>query len=465
MSISKLRKTVQKRIKLAGWILAGLFFLSIPAYFSWGGGGLGGGGSVEAGDIAKINGLKITGATFERILSDARDRYPFTAGPESQLFLRLQIFNQIVDDIILSQALKQEKIKVSDKDVDKNIQEMIDKEVERAKKEQKGKTVNEETLRENLKKELENQREAVKKEVMVKKLREKLESRIKVTEEDLKNSYKEVHLRGFKVTDEKQAQELLEKAKTEDFSALVKQFATSASEKEKSGDMGWLPVEILPTDLQQKLAGMKKGDVAITRLGGAYYLIKLEDERLNLPKDFEKKKTELLKSYEERRKQSALVEYLDDLRNKAKIEIYDPLLKTAEAFQKGNWKKALEYIKEGLKGNQNDPNLNYLYGYVNEKLGNEDEAMKAYEKVALSVYMGQAYYRWGLLLEKKGKKKEAIEAFKKAGQYAGQDILLHMSLKEKFTSYGLTQEAKKQEEKIERLSAAQKLILGGGNGP
>jgi len=35
MSISKLRKTVQKRIKVAGWILTAAIFISIPAYFSW----------------------------------------------------------------------------------------------------------------------------------------------------------------------------------------------------------------------------------------------------------------------------------------------------------------------------------------------------------------------------------------------------------------------------------------------
>lgn len=465
MSISRLRKTVQKRIKLAGWILAGLFFLSIPAYFSWGGGGLSGTGREEEGDIAKVNGVKISRATFERIFSDFRDRYPFAAGPDSQMLLRLQLFNDIVEDIILSQALKKEKIKVSDKDVDKYIQEKIDKEVEQAKKEQKGKTVNEEMLRENLKKELERQKEAVKRELLVKRLEEKLEAKIKVTEEDLKNSYREVHLRGIKVSDEKQAGELLEKAKREDFASLAKQFANSPSEKEKGGDMGWLPVEILPQNIKQKLMGMKKGDVAIAQLGGSPFLIKLEDERLNLPKDFEQKKSELLKSYEERKKQSALAEYLDDLRNKASIEIYDPLIKTAEAFQRGDWKKAEEYIKEGLKANPDEPNLNYLYGLVNERLGQEEEAMKAYEKVALRVYMGQAYYRWGLLLEKKGRKKEAVDAYKKAAQYAGQDILLHISLKEKFSSYGLTQEAKKQEERIERLSAAQKLILGGGNAP
>ncbi len=464
MSISKLRKTVQKRIKVIGWIMAGLFFLSIPAYFSWGGGGLFGGRG-EEGDIAKIDGVRISRATFELMISDAERRYPFATSPDSRIFLRLQVLNEIIEDVILSQALKQEKIKVSDKDVDKYIQEIIEKEVERAKEEAKGKTVDEKTLRENLKRELEEQKEAVKRELMVKKLREKLEARVMVTEEDLRSSYKEVHLRGIKVANEKEAQELLEKAKTQDFATLVEQFATSPSEKQKGGDMGWLPLEILPLNLRQKLEGMKKGDVAIAQLGGSYFLIKLEEERLNLPKDYEKKKAELLKSYEEREKQRALRDYLDDLRNKVEIKIYDPLIKTAEAFQREDWKKAQEYITEGLKVNQNDPVLLYLAGLIYEKLGKEEEAMKAYQRVALETYMGQAYYRWGLLLEKKGKKREAIDAYKKAAQYGGQDILLYSSLKEKFSSYGLSKEAKEAEERIERISLSQRTILGGGNAP
>lgn len=463
MSISKLRKTVQKRIKVAGWILAGLFFLSIPAYFSWGGGGFGGGAG-EQGDIAKVNKVRISRATFERILSDARDKYPFATSPETQLFLRAQILDQIIDDIILSQALKQEHIKVSDKDVDKYIQEIIDKQVAEAKKEAKGKTVDEKTLRENLKRELESQRDAVRRELLVKKLSEKLESKVKVTEEDLRNSYKEVHLRGIKVADEAQAKELLERAKKEDFVSLAKQFATSPKEKEKGGDMGWIPLEILPPDFKEKLMGMKKGDVTIAQLGGSYYLIKLEDERLNLPKDFEQKKAELLKSYEERKKQSALSDYLEELRKKTDIQIYDPLIKAAQAFQRADWKKALEYINEGLKQNMDDPNLLYLSAVIYEKLGKDDEAMKLYERVAKQVFMGQAYYRWGLLLEKKGKKKEALEAYEKAAQYAGPDILLHSSLKDKFTTYGLTELAKKEEKKIEQLSSSQRTILGGGNG-
>lgn len=463
MSISRLRKTVQKRIKLAGWILAGLFFLSIPAYFSWGGGGFSSGG-VETGTIAKINKVKLSRETFERMLSDARDKYPFATGPDYQLSLRLQVFNDIVGDIILDQALKQERIKVSDRDVEKYIQEIIDKEIERAKKEE-GKTVDEKRMREMLERELEGQREAVKRELMVKKLGEKVEGRVKVTEEDLRNSYKEVHLRGIKVDSEEKAKELLERAKREDFASLAKQFATSAREKEKGGDMGWLPLEFFPPEIREKLAGLRKGDVTIAQLGGSYRVLKLEDERLNLPKDFEKNKAKLLKSYEERRKQSAFVDYLNELRRKANIQIYDPLLKAADALKRRDLKKAEQYINEARKTYPDDPNLLYVLGWIYEETNREDEAMKLYERVAKSVYMGQAYYRWGVLLEKKGRKREALEAYKQAAQYAGPDIMLHSSLKEKFSSFGLSKEAKKEEETIKRLSSSQRTTLGGGNAP
>jgi len=464
MSISKLRKTVQKRIKVAGWILTAAIFISIPAYFSWGGSGLSGATKEMEGDIAKINGVKISRESFERMFSAMKEMYPFATSPDSQLFLRLQIFNDLVDDVILNQALKQEKIKVSDKDVDKYIQEIIDKEVEQAKKE-KGKTVDEKAIRETLKQELEKQRDAVRRDLMTKKLREKVEGRLRVTEEDLKNSYKEVHLRGIKVDSEKKAQEIREKAKTEDFASLAKKFATSPSEKEEEGDMGWLPLEVFPPDVKAKLTGMKKGDVTIAQLGGAYFVLKLEDERLNLPKDFDKNKAKLLKSYKETRKQTAFQDYLNELRSKAEIQIYDPLIKAAEALQINDFKKAEGYIQEGLKIYHDDPNLLYVLGMIYEGLGKDDEALKLYQRIAQEVYMGQAYYRWGLLLEKKGKKQEAVDVYKKAAQYAGPDIVLHSSLKEKFSSSGLSKEAQKEEETIKRLSSSQRTILGGGNAP
>lgn len=462
MSISKLRKTVQKRIKVASWILAGLFFLSIPAYFSWGGGGLFGSRGIESGDIGKVNGVEITRDTFEKIFNQEREKYPFASSPDSQLYLRLEVFNNIVDDIILSQAIKKERIKVSDRDVEKYIQQLINEEVERAKKESKAKKFDEKSYRERLKSELEKQKDVLKRELIFKKLREKVESRVKVTEEDLKNSYKEVHLRAIKVNSEQEAQQLLGKAKNQDFSTLAKQYPSS---KQNGGDMGWLPIEAFPPDVQNKIKSMQKGDIGILRLGGSYFVAKLEDERLNLPKDFEKNKEKLLKSYEERKKQSALQDYLYDLKSKANIQIYDPLLKAAQALQSGDYNKAKQFIQEGLKLYHDDPNLLYALATVYEKEGKEDEALKLYERVANEVYMGQAFYRMGTILEKRGKTKEAVEAYKKAAQYTGPDILTHYALKEKFAKFGLSQEKKKEEETINRLSASQRAIIGGGNAP
>jgi tetratricopeptide (TPR) repeat protein len=463
MSISKIRKTVQKRIKVASWILAGLFFLSIPAYFSWRGPGLFG-GEETTGYVAKVGRVKIDRQTFETILEQERDKYPFASGPEGQMFLRLQVLNNIIDDIVLNEALKRERIKVSEKEINKYIEDRINEEIEREKKEKK-KITDEKGLRESLRRVLESQKEAVKRELMVKKLQEKLASRVKVTEEDLKASFKEVHLRGIKASSEAEAKELMEKAKGQDFSALAKQYYSSHGEKNKKDDMGWLPLEMLPPDLREKLKGLKKGDMTIANVGGSFYLLKLEDERMNLPKDYEKNKEKLLKDYEAMKRQTALSEYKSKLQRELDVQIYDPLIKVAEAFQRGDLKSAEQNIQKALKIYSDEPNLLFLLARIYEQTGKEDEALRLYERVASSSYFGSAYYRLGLLLEKKGKKKEALENFKKAAQYAGPDIVLHSSLKEKFNQYGLKNEAKKEEEAINRLSLSQKIFYGGGNGP
>jgi tetratricopeptide (TPR) repeat protein len=463
MSISKIRKTVQKRIKVASWILAGLFFLSIPAYFSWRGPGIFG-GQEATGYVAKIGRVKIDRQTFETILEQERDKYPFASGPEGQMFLRLQVLNNIIDEMILNEALKREKIKVSDKEINKYIEDRINEEIEREKKEKK-KITDEKGLRDSLRRALESQKEAVKRELMVKKLQEKLASRVKVTEEDLKASFKEVHLRGIKVLSEAEAKELMEKAKGQDFSALAKQYYSSRGEKNKKDDMGWLPLEMLPPDLREKIKGLIKGDMTIANVGGSFYLLKLEDERLNLPKDYEKNREKLLKDYEAMKKQTALSEYKSKLQRELDVQIYDPLIKVAEAFQRGDLKSAEQNIQKARKIYPDEPNLLFLLARIYEERGKEDEALRLYERVASAAYFGSAYYRLGLLLEKKGKKKEALENFKKASQYAGPDILLHSSLKEKFTQYGLSREAKKEEEAINRLSLSQKIFYGGGNVP
>jgi tetratricopeptide (TPR) repeat protein len=257
----------------------------------------------------------------------------------------------------------------------------------------------------------------------------------------------------------------MEKAKGQDFSALAKQYYSSHGEKNKKDDMGWLPLEMLPPDLREKLKGLKKGDMTIANVGGSFYLLKLEDERLNLPKDYEKNKEKLLKDYEAMKKQNALADYENKLRGELNIEIYDPLIKVAQAFQRGDLKSAQMNIQKALKIYPDDPNLRYLLARIYEQTGKEKEALRLYESVASSSYIGSAFYRLGILLEKEGKKKEALENFKKAAQYAGPDIILHSSLKEKFNQYGLSKEAKKEEEAINRLSLSQKIFYGGGNGP
>ncbi len=456
MSISKIRKTVQKRIKVASWILAGLFFLSIPAYFSWRGPGVFGQEGM-GGYVAKVGNVKIDRQTFERIFSDEREKYPFTSGPEGQIFLRQKILNDLIKDIILNEAFKRERIKVSDKEVDNYINEIISKEIEQAKK---GKKISDEkAMREALRRELEGQREAIVRELKLKKLEQAVASRVKVSEEDLKASYREVHLRGIKVDSEEKAKRIMEEAKGQDFSALAKK------EKQKKDDMGWLPLEMLPPSLREKLKGLKKGDLTIANLGGSIYVLKLEDERTNLPKDYEKNKQKLLKDYEEMKKQTALNDYLSKLESEANIQIYDPMIKVAGDFQRNDWKSAERDIKKALQIYPDDPNLLYLLARVYEREGKEDDALRLYERVASSAYFSDAYYRWGLLLEKKGKKKEALQQFLNAARYAGPDIIIHTELKEKFKQYGLAKEAQKEEEAIKRLSLSQKVLLGGGNAP
>lgn len=465
MSISRMRKSLQKRLKLFAWIFAGLFFLSIFTFWGMGGSAPGDKG-VPPGYVAKINGVRVSTEDFRRLLEAQEEGYFLGSGPEGRISAQLSLLNKLISDITLSQAIKKEKIRVSDKEVTQKIEEIINQQIEERKKERKGNLPNEKELRDSLRKELEAERGAIKQRLLIEKLQKKIESEVRVTEEDLRNSYTRVHLRGIPAKREEEAKRILQEAERENFVALAKRYARDEREKKQGGDLGWISLEVLPPSAKRVIGEMKKGDIRIVKLGTRFMVVKLEDKKIDLPPDFDKKKEELLKQYTEFKKKTAFNDYLQELEANASVIIYDPLLKSAHAYEMGDLKTARKYIDEALSTSPDDPYLLYFLAKIEEESGNKEEALKLYQRVANEAYFGQAFFKWANLLEKMGKKKEAIEVYKKASEHAGNDIFLHQALKQKFEELKMGEESKKEAEVLKRLTpVSNSLPVGGTNAP
>lgn len=157
---------------------------------------------------------------------------------------------------------------------------------------------------------------------------EKAMSNPAITDKELKKMYDE-RLADFKVQEYKASHILLaskeeaEKVITEldmggNFAELAKKKSTDPAGK-NGGDLGWFASEQMVPEFGQAISQMKKGTYSKspvqTQFG--WHVIKLEDTRSATPPKFEEVKPQLKRVAEQRR----AGEYMESLKNKAKIEI------------------------------------------------------------------------------------------------------------------------------------------------
>ncbi|MCS7193129.1 MAG: peptidylprolyl isomerase [Armatimonadetes bacterium] len=353
----------------------------------------------------------------------------------------------------------------------------------------------------DLRSQISRERKQIEQEILQEKLRQLVESEVKVTEDDLKSQYTKFKIRHIFVgfdkflpkgkspseQDRNQAKEkALQKATTlrerilkgEDFVKVAEKESDDPTTRTKGGDLGELSADSLKwrigEDALSILAKMKVGEISEPIEGfNGYHIVKLEGKKVELPSDYDKvrykceekncgniwlgekdekkcpkcgstkikkigeRKKELMDEIRQRRTQERWTNLLQDLRNRAKIEIYDPELKAIIASREGNTEEAIRYYKEALKiFNENpDSRRNLLFPDVLH-----------YQLSRL--YMGQ------------GKLKEAEQEIRKALEYSD-DNELHIQLGSILMLQGKKDAALKQFLKIanSRPTPSQRYII------
>ena len=130
---------------------------------------------------------------------------------------------------------------------------------------------------------------------------------------------KEVRLRVIAVDTEDEAKQIIASLKKgANFEKTAAEKSKDAGSKGKGGDLDWRPIGGYPPALADAVRKLKKGQLVDQpiQVGGAWAVVKLEDERpLKVP-SFDEVKQVLM----QRAQQQAVGRYLADLRAKAKVE-------------------------------------------------------------------------------------------------------------------------------------------------
>lgn len=359
MSIVRMRKSMKSWGHYLMFIVAVVFIIGFI--------GLGLSGSrsqksdVGTGLVAKVNGDKIDRKTYElhvqREIERLEDeRGMGMLGPLEEAQLRAQIFDQTVEQMLLVQAAKRERVKVSRGETRRRIEEYVDQQVKQwremllagmkgpktdqafetqLQRRQPGMTIRK--LRSDLRKSLDV--EQIREQLLIQKLGEKLKQMVKTDEASVRASFDEIRFKQITVGSqrrsmaqaEQRAKELAEKAaKGSDFSALARQYSEDQY-KAAGGDRGYfLRRAYIEPDLADEVFKLKAGEVSkpITTTQG-FVIAKVEAKRSALPPDFNepKKKKAYMDAYAAQEAERVQAKFFDEVHKTAKIQVYDSELK------------------------------------------------------------------------------------------------------------------------------------------
>ncbi len=172
--------------------------------------------------------------------------------------------------------------------------------------------------------------------LIVRETARKLTEGIKVSDAEAKAFYEEKkdvlvapaqwHVREIVFDTQEKANEILiEMLKGADFSEMAKQNSVGKSAVD-GGDLGFIN-DVPFSQMANPLLSLGIGDVSSVFKGPeGFYIIKLEEKKGGEPLAFEDIKEEIIKNQMLLKQQKAILDYLDQLKQKIKVEINEDLL-------------------------------------------------------------------------------------------------------------------------------------------
>lgn len=465
-------------VQIVFWGIVIIFV--VGAYYSFGpptrGGREQAGGRKLSQIVARVGKQVIPREKYELALAMSNYEH---SGAAMRSFTKLQILDQMIDDLLQLQAAKAEGIKVSGREVTKKREEMVEEAIKFTFPSRKDlvrylrkKRMTYQEYEDRVRRERFGNLDAIKRQLLVEKLKEKVEGRISVSDEEVKQSFEEVKARHILISPEAEARRageaakkkdapsekvdgdalardkakrLLERLKKgEDFAALAKQYSDDKGSAERGGDLGWIKRGQMVLEFEKAAFALKPGQVSgVVKSPYGYHIIKVEDKRLEVPDDFEKNKERYRQEELSRRKIRAWQQYMDNLRKQTPIEIVDPELRGYKLAQEGKEEEAIQALEEAVKADPYNVDARYHLAMMYKDRGDKKRAVELLQEAAeieAGARMADVHMALGELLEDLGRKKEAIEEYQRASEWAiahdFMNYMLHSQLRSKFEKLG-----------------------------
>lgn len=132
----------------------------------------------------------------------------------------------------------------------------------------------------------------------------------------------------FATKDKAQAEKVYDQVKKGgDFAALAAQYSTDPGSKDKGGDLGWAPSTQYVTEFAAAVSSMKPGEFRMVETQFGWHIIKLVETKLAEEKTFDQVKDQIKQILQQQTQSDEFTKYVDALKKKANIEIFDAELK------------------------------------------------------------------------------------------------------------------------------------------
>jgi parvulin-like peptidyl-prolyl isomerase len=446
--------------------------------------------------VATVNGDEISRDSYERALEISRQRMQMSnpnssATPEQDIQTRAGAFEMVLTDKLRSQIAQQQGITVSDKDAEAEQQKFIDMNLQGK---LNGATPDEKQQFEDRVRNA-YPLDMVKDELAGQDLYKKVQSETKPTDAELIQSFQEYKTRHIlidtKTRSDAEAQRLANQVEDKikagvSFEDLAKKYSDDPGSKMKGGDLGWVSQKsgFVP-EFMAALTKMSKGQVsAPVKSQFGYHIIKLEDTRSTLPKDFNKpgKKAEYLKQYTDQLVGQKFQQMMGQARQNAKIVPVDPFVKgylseadMLDAMQKGNMAlanakrtDAISAYEKAAVGREGGPVIYSKLAQLYQQSGQDQKAISAMQQAMAGQTSPDMAFQLGDLLKKNHQDAQALVAYQKCSQVATDMPWLRPQLVQRFQELKRPDLASKEQamwaqwEKDSKKHPTTSVLPGGG---
>jgi foldase protein PrsA len=278
---------------------------------------------------ATVNGQNISNQELQTQLDQVKKRFPqFFQGADAaqrEIEFKQRLLDELINRQLIAQAAKDRGINVTDADVQKQIDTI--------KKGFKDQAAFDAALK-NAGIDPSSLNEQIKTQLVTQKLVEQLSKDIpKPTQAEIK-AYYDTHKSEFGQAAAKRASHILVKDKATaekllaelkagaDFSKLAKANSIDTVSAAKGGDLDWPTTPFVP-EFQAALDKLKVGQLSgVVKTQFGYHIIKVTDERAAKQQPLSEVQATIAQKIVEQKRADLYQKLLDDLRKKAKIEIF-----------------------------------------------------------------------------------------------------------------------------------------------